>query len=83
MGGMPMLRRSCGAAGSRIEPALEDVDEEVHHENEHGKDRDCPIDQPVVAVRGRLDKMLPETGETKDRLDHKGAANETGEGGPR
>jgi hypothetical protein len=55
--------------GSWVKPCLDDIDEEIHQDNEYGENRDRSIDEPVIAVRGRLDKMLSKSGKAKDRFD--------------
>src|SRR5215472_472446 len=82
------VRRARLGAGSaradaRIEEAIDQVDAEVDHDEEHGRDERGALHDRVVAVVDRLDREAADARPGEHRLGHDGAAEQGAELEPR
>src|SRR5262245_40535581 len=68
--GAPATASGCASAG--IEEAIDQVDAEVDHDEEHGREEHGALHDGIVAVVDRLDREPPDSGPREDRLRHDG-----------
>src|SRR5262245_15890677 len=63
-------------ADARIEEAIDQVDAEVDHDEQDGRDEHGALHDRVVAVVDRLDRQAPDARPREHRLGDDGAAEE-------
>ncbi|KAI1690666.1 hypothetical protein DdX_22345 [Ditylenchus destructor] len=63
-------------ANPRIEQAVENIDQQIEHDDEDGDQHDRAHDERIVAVDRAEHEVTPDAGNGEDRLDHRGAGEQ-------